>query len=482
MQHNATCGVPSRHLAQFLATICAAILFAVLLPQSQAQAQAEDANEAILYLFWGDGCPHCAAEKAFLADLAARHPTLEIRDYEVWNDQANQLVMWRMAQSFGFEPEAVPTTFLGDRYWVGFSDQIGQQIEQAVDLCVAAGCRDAGAGIIAPATAATPGPFIGPVAGAAPATAPAAVAAPSPSAAAAASTLSVPLIGVISLQDQSLIVSTAIIAFVDGFNPCSLWALTVLLAITLHTGSRRKVAIIGLVYISVTALIYALFIAGLFTAFTFINLSGWLRVIVAAVALAFAAINIKDYFFFKQGASLTIPDAQKPGLYRKMRALADPNRSTASLIGGTIVLAAGVSLVEFSCTAGFPMLWTNLLTAQGVGALAFLALLALYLLIYQLDELLIFFGAVATMKAARLEEKHGRALKLASGMLMLALAIVMLIDPSWMNSLGNALLVFAAAALATLAVIVVVQVVLPRMGLSIGVGKKRPDRLKQSRR
>jgi uncharacterized membrane protein HdeD (DUF308 family) len=166
--------------------------------------------------------------------------------------------------------------------------------------------------------------------------------------------------------------------------------------------------------------------------------------------------------------SLSIPQSQKPGLYRRMRALADPDRSTWSLLAGTVVLAAGVSLVEFSCTAGFPMLWTNLLTSQQVGALAFLALLAIYLLIYQLDELLIFFGAVATMKAARLEERHGRVLKLASGMLMLALALVMLVNPSLMNSLTSALLIFALAGFATLAVLAVDRWLLPRLGIHAG--------------
>jgi uncharacterized membrane protein HdeD (DUF308 family) len=246
----------------------------------------------------------------------------------------------------------------------------------------------------------------------------------------------------------------------------------VLLAITLHTGSRRRVAVIGLIYISITALIYALFIAGLFTAFTFVNISGWLRVVVAGVALVFAAINIKDYFAFKQGVSLSIPESQKPGLYRQMRALADPNRSMGSLIAGTVVLAAGVSLVEFSCTAGFPMLWTNLLTTQAVTGATFLALLALYLLIYQLDELLIFAGAVATMKATRMEEKHGRVLKLASGMLMLALAVVMLVNPALMNSLSSALLIFAAAAAATLLIMLLDRWLRPRYApLSSAAGK-----------
>jgi thiol-disulfide isomerase/thioredoxin/uncharacterized membrane protein HdeD (DUF308 family) len=456
----------SKRILRSLAVALCSIVLIVSMPATPSAAQDDGSGKPVLYLFWGDGCPHCAAEKAFLADLTQRYPTLEIREFEVWSSRDNQAILWRMAQKFGFEPEAVPTTFLGDQYWVGYSDPIGAQIEQAVAQCVSAGCPDAGTGVIAPAVAVTSPAVIGPVAPAP------AVVAPVVPAVSAASTLELPLLGAISLEQQSLIVSTALIALVDGFNPCSLWALTVLLAITLHTGSRRRVAVIGLIYISITALIYALFIAGLFTAFTFVNISGWLRVVVAGVALVFAAINIKDYFAFKQGVSLSIPESQKPGLYRQMRALADPNRSMGSLIAGTVVLAAGVSLVEFSCTAGFPMLWTNLLTTQAVTGATFLALLALYLLIYQLDELLIFAGAVATMKATRMEEKHGRVLKLASGMLMLALAVVMLVNPALMNSLSSALLIFAAAAAATLLIMLLDRWLRPRYApLSSAAGK-----------
>ena len=63
---------------------------------------------------------------------------------------------------------------------------------------------------------------------------------------------------------------------------------------------------------------------------------------------------------------MTISDKQKPGLFQTMRRVMDASESFWGLIGATIVLAAGVSLVEFSCTAGFPVLWTNLLTSQNV--------------------------------------------------------------------------------------------------------------------
>ncbi len=433
------------------------------------EAQGAAANRAVIYFFWGDGCPHCAAAKPFLQSLSEKYPGVEVRAYEVWNSAENRTLFSKMAAAFGFEPQAVPTIFLGEQYWVGYAEPIGREIEAAVQGCLESGCKNAGAGIVEPAEAevtAQPTPVA--IAAAPDAAAdPPAGSATNP-AAPQAVVLDLPLIGALSLEHQSLLLSTALIAFVDGFNPCSLWVLTMLLAITLHTGSRKKVLAIGLVFVTVTAAIYALFIAGLFTVFTFVAVTDWVRLLVALIALFFAAVNIKDYFWYKEGVSLTISDEAKPGLFQRMRRLVDASQSFWGLVAATVILAAGVSLVEFSCTAGFPMLWTNLLASQQVGAVTFLVLLAVYMLIYQLDELGVFVASVVTLRASRLEEKHGRILKLIGGMLMLTLAIVMLIDPALMNNLGNSLLIFGAAIGAAVVVLVVHRRVLPRLGVTIG--------------
>ncbi len=241
-----------------------------------------------------------------------------------------------------------------------------------------------------------------------------------------------------------------------------------LLALTLHTGSRKKVLLIGIIFLTVTAGIYGLFIAGLFTMFKVISFVGWIQVVVALVALFFALVNIKDYFWYKEGISFTIADDKKPGIFQRIRRLMDASQSFWGLAGGTVVLAAGVSLVEFSCTAGFPVLWSNLLVSQNVSALTFVLLLLFYLLIYQLDELGIFFVAVFSMRASKLEEKQGRILKLVGGMLMLALAGVMLINPNLMNNLSSSLVVFGIAFGATLLILLVHRTILPKFGIHIG--------------
>jgi cytochrome c biogenesis protein CcdA/thiol-disulfide isomerase/thioredoxin len=446
----------------------------------------ENTSPLNIYFFWGEGCPHCATAKPFLQELSERYEGVQVKSFEVYYDDANRDLFIAMATALEFEPRFVPTIFIGDQYWEGYNKEYEGQLEAKVQSCLQNGCKDMGVGIIPGVEAAA----VPPAAPVDPAPEPAAPADPAPEPAPVegqAETvqpdiLTLPLIGAVDLSRQSLLVSTLLISFVDGFNPCSIWVLTMLLAITLHSGSRKKIIIVGIVFITVTAFVYALFIAGLFTVFSIISFSGWIHAVIAAVALFFALINIKDYFWYKEGLSFTIDDEKKPGLYKRIRKVMDAGDSMWGLIAATVVLAAGVSLVEFACTAGFPVLWTNLLVSQRVTAGTFILLLLVYMLVYQLDELGIFFVAVFTLRSSKMEEKHGRILKLIGGMLMLTLAVVMLVDPSIMNSLSSSLIVFAIAFAAIIAVLLLHRLVLPAAGIRLGSEFKPAKRKRRVRR
>jgi glutaredoxin len=502
------------HFRAILATL---LLLVVAAPSAHSQSEAAPPQVPI-YVFWGDGCQHCAAQKPFLAELEAAYPQVQVRAFEVWYQVENRRLFQAMAARAGVAARSVPTTFIGDRVWVGFHESMKRDMEMAVIECIRSSCMDRGSGIVpapgsavglsgtsAPALPAEPPRSVmalpqsaeadTPSAQPAPAAAPepesdrawpeatdALPAAPSDAGAGASGdatsalgdVIHIPVLGAVNLGARSLPVSTALIAFVDGFNPCSLWVLSILLALVLHTGSRRKIAVVGSTFLVVTAAVYGLFILGLFKIFMIVDFLGIVQVVVALLALGFALVNIKDYFWYKQGLSFTISDRYKPKIYRDIRNLATPGRSTAALLGATVVMALGIALIELPCTAGFPVLWSSIVAGQGVSTGEFAGLLGLYMLVYLMDELVIFGTAVYTLRMSRMQETHGRALKLVGGMVMLALALTLLLDPGRMNSIGGSLAVFGAAFGATLLILVVHRWALPALGLVSG-GRARPE-------
>jgi cytochrome c biogenesis protein CcdA/thiol-disulfide isomerase/thioredoxin len=431
------------------------ILLSPLIFFKEVHAQSES-RVVRVYYFWGDGCPVCAQQKPFVDELARKYPQVKVYSLEVWYVQENRDMFFAMAAQHGFEPQGVPTTFIADQVWVGFRDHFKSEMESAVVNCTVNTCPDYGRGIVhfepereISTQPDTSEPVTEPLPG-------------------RSNVIDIPFMGTINLDQHSLFFSTAIISFVDGFNPCSLWVLSILLALVIHTGSRKKIFLVGFTFLLVTTAVYGLFITGLFSVFTFVSYLGWIQVLVALLALSFALVNIKDYFWFKSGVSFTISDKHKPRIYKGLRGIMESGKSSWALIGATVAMALGIALVELPCTAGFPVLWTNIVSAQNVGTGTFVLLLGFYMLIYLLDELVIFLTAVVTLKASKFEEKHGRVLKLIGGMVMLTLAMVLLINPELMNNISDSLLIFAGAFLATLMILVLHRKVLPSLGIRIG--------------
>ena len=449
------------YLSVLLVTVVSLLLFA--LSSQPVQASTDSAEEVpvesdgtgiTIYFFWGDGCPHCENEWEFFnSTLLPQYPGITVLDYETWYDRQNEKYLDTFAEAHDYTPRGVPATFIGDYHTEGFSDEIGAQFSEMVALYIEQGSYpdpvhrldEKDQASIVPEEEPEPEPIV-----------------------ISNTQIKVPLLGVVDLNDYSLLVSTILIAIVDGFNPCSLWVLTMLIALSLHSGSRKRVFVIGAVFLTVSTLIYALFITGLFSVMNIVSYLGWIQVLVSIVALIFALINIKDYFWFKEGVSMTIADEKKPGIFKRMRNVINNENSWWGTIAATVVLAAGVSLIEFSCTAGLPMVWTNLLNAQGVTIVTFLVLLTVYMIIYQFDEMLIFIPAVLTLKSNKFEEKQGRLLKLIGGVVMLTISIVMLVDPAWLQELSNTVLMFLIAVGATGAILLLHRVILPMFGVYIG--------------
>lgn len=371
-------------------------------------------SELGLHVFWSVDCPHCVSQKPFLAELAERHPELVIHDYEISRTSEHHRRFIDMAGEHGIEPGSVPTVFVAGRAWIGDSPQIRREIEIAVAWAI--GAMSSGDQADTPL--------------------------PQPSREATR------LPGGLDPARDSIVLTTLLIAFVDGFNPCSLWVLTLLLGLVIHSGSRGRIALVGVTFLATTSLIYGAFIAGVFSVLSFILYLSWVQWLVAAFALVFGLVNVKDYFWFRRGPSFTIADSHKPGIYRGIRSLTDRRLGGLGLLFATVVMASGIALVELPCTAGFPVVWSGIVADRGISGTAFVLLLALYLLVYLSIELVIFLIALMTLRMQRFEEQHGRRLKLVGGMVMVALAIVLVVAPDLMNDLSGSVAVFGAALLA----------------------------------
>jgi len=201
---------------------------------------------------------------------------------------------------------------------------------------------------------------------------------------------------------------------------------------------------IGGIFVAVSGVVYFLFMAAWLNLFLLIGELEWVTLGAGLLAVAIGAIHVKDYFWFKQGISLSIPESAKPGLFERMRGLLRAENLPAMVLG-TLVLAVVANSYELLCTAGFPMVFTRVLTLNELPASGYYGYLALYNLVYVIPLAVIVALFARTLGSRKLSEHEGRVLKLMSGLMMLELGLVLTLAPAWLNSLLTAVLLLGLA-------------------------------------
>lgn len=437
----------SRPLALLATFAVLAVLLAAaaaLAPAAPALAQGEgeplwyepDAGHGAtvhFYFFWSETCPHCREAHPFIDELERRYPWLELHSLELNNYPENVQKYVEMAASLGEQAQYVPAFFYCGRFTSGYdsAETTGRQLVAGLEACY----EEALAAV---------GDTAGESAGAA---------APGDTAALPAAAVSLPFLGEVEAAALSLPLLTVVIAGVDAFNPCAFFVLMFLLSLMVHARSRRRMLLIGGVFVFFSGLIYFLFMAAWLNVWQWVGELRAITVAAGLVAVVIGAINVKDFFWFQRGVSLTIPEKAKPDLYQRMRNLVKAT-SLPAMLAGTAALAIAANSYELVCTAGFPMLYTHILTQRELPAATYYLYLALYNLIYILPLLAIVVLFTMKFGARKLSEEEGRGLKLVSGLMMLALGGMLLFFPEMLNQVWASIaLLGGALALAALIIV-----------------------------
>jgi len=337
-------------------------------------------------MFSRAGCPHCAEAKLHLDRLERARSDLRIEIHDVEHSPEARARLVALAQEHGAGPVAVPAFLVCDHFLVGFS-------------------RSAGTGARLEA-------LLGPEAR-------------------PATVLDVPWLGSVDAAELGLPLFTVVIGLVDGLNPCAIWVLLFLLSILVNLRDRRRVLVVAGVFVVVSGLAYFVFMAAWLNVFLWVGLSRAVQVALGLVAFGVGAVSVRDFFRPEGGATLGIPEAAKPGIYRRVRGIVRAESLWAAL-AGAIVLAVLVNFVELLCTAGLPALYTQILTLHDLSAAQYYGYLLLYNLAYIFDDTVLVGLAVVGLSHHKLQEREGRWLKLLSGGVMLALGAMLLLRPDWL--------------------------------------------------
>ncbi len=370
-----------------------------------------------LYFFWSEKCPHCLKARPDVLAIDKEYDWLKLHSYQLVDNPKNIQRYINMAAMFGNDARSVPTFMFCGNLLSGYErmETTGQQLKSFLQAChrfVEQENPDNSTRFAAQQDGST--------------------------------SLELPLLGSISSDDYSLPMLTIFIAGMDAFNPCAFFVLLFLLSMMVHNRSRRRMALIGGIFVFFSGAIYFLFMAAWLNLFIYLGELRLITLIAGAIAVMIALVNIKDYFWFRRGFSLSISDEEKPKLIDRIRLLLRLD-STATVIVATVILAVVANSYELLCTAGFPMVYTRILTLRSLPVESYYLYLLFYNLIYILPLLTIVVVFTIKLGSRKLSEQEGMVLKLLSGIMMLMLGVLLIVSPESLNNIVAAALIIVAS-------------------------------------
>lgn len=386
-------------------------------------AQAPSAKLPTVYFFYGNGCPHCADEEEFFAELKKEFSQLKIVSYEVWYNQENIEKLQQVAKAFNIKSSGVPITIIGNRITIGFGspNTTGKTIRQDIEQCLVQGCEDEVGKILGDQLQNEPAP-------------------PAPGLgnndnnhlpnSEASTLINLPLLGVIDVQAWSLPLLTIAIGALDGFNPCAMWVLIFLISLLLGMEDRKKMWILGAAFILTSSFIYFLFLAAWLNFFLFIGFISYVRIAIGLVAIGSGIYHLREWYVNKSGLCKVTNQAQKKKIMDRLKRVSEQKIFLLAL-GGIISVALAVNMVELVCSAGLPAVYAQVLSISNLTTWEYYAYLVLYIVFFMLDDMIVFAVAMITLRSAGLSGKYSRWSSLIGGVVIFILGILLIFKPAW---------------------------------------------------
>jgi cytochrome c biogenesis protein CcdA/glutaredoxin len=347
------------------------------------------AHNICVYLFYGDGCPHCARVEPFIEQLEQKYPQLEVHRFEVYKNQSNAQLLMSFFDSYNVSTNqrGVPIIFISNSYIVGdkpILENLEAKIKELSDT-----------GSECPSLQNTGVSGIGEEG----------------------------TVSGLKLDIPSLFVTATGAALVDSINPCAIAVLLILLTTLLTAGEKTRALKAGIAFIISIYIVYFLFGVGLFHALQITGLSYWFYQILGLFAIVIGILNIKDYFWYGGGGFvMEIPRSWRPTLKKLLQGVTSP--------AGAFLIGFVVCLFELPCTGGPYLFMTGLLAQQVTQDIA-IPILLYYNVLFVLPlvgiVVLLYFGMSKVEEMEEWRNKNIRLLHLIAGLIMVALGIAVML-------------------------------------------------------
>lgn len=372
---------------------------------------AEEKKQVNVYLFHSNTCSHCKAEIEFLNEIQKEYENLKINLYEINDVKENKELMINIKEKLNIDSPMVPFTVIGDYYYIGYNDGVKDGIKNLIEKYTSEEQYDVIKDIIDGKDVSNFKIKNGEI-----------------------NKIST-VFGEIDPAKISLPILSVIMGAIDGFNPCAMWVLIFLITMLFNMENKKRMWALGITFLVTSALIYLVFMfVWLGVATKLLITISWLKLLIGLVALIGAFINLKGFIksIVKKDAGCEVVDnSKRKKIISKIKKYTSEKSFILAMLG-VMLLAISVNAIELACSAGLPVLFTNVLALNDVNFIEKCIYIFIYIFFFLIDDIIVFFVAMFTLNIKALSTKYTKYSHLIGGIIMLIIGILMIFKPEWL--------------------------------------------------
>ena len=377
------------------------VLFLLLIIPTSTLALSKDYNDYVgkyynikndekvnIYLFYSKICPHCQKEEKYFETLKEKYQDkINIYTYEVTENKTNNEIMKSLKKELKENSQGVPFTIIGSKTFLGYDESLNERIENTIESYLDENTKTN-------------------------------------------NTYTIPILGKIEAKNASIILIAIILGFIDGFNPCAMWILLLLINMCISIKDKKKMLIVCSTFIITSGIIYFLSMLGIGFILDLTTIS-YIRNIIAILAIILGIYNLYTYLKTrKQTGCHVVKKEKRKTIITKINNILN-NKNTLLMFGGTIILATSVSLVEMACSLGFPTIFLELLSINNIHSFLKVTYLLIYILFYLIDDIVVLFLSIKAFETKGISTKYNKYVHLIGGLIMILMGVLLIFKPEW---------------------------------------------------
>jgi hypothetical protein len=382
-------------------------LIASPLQEMTAVYAEEMSNDVTVHFFSSPTCAVCNEAEQFLTRLDEQNDFVSLIKYSI-NEIDNRTLFDEVVSTFEINNASVPLIAIGGKYYQGFNTAVSNFILRLVDryhhesfVDIVEKIKDGQPILSSDFDLTSDYVYV------------------------------LPIIGEVDVRSASIILLAIVLGFIDGVNPCALWVLIFLLGLVLSSNKRKRVWLIGGVFLFTSAAFYFLIMFAWLNIAVSIAQQTIFQIIIGSIALLAGGYNIYAYIksvVNKDDGCEVVSEKRTNKLVERVKKIANTGFLPLALIM-VVGLAIIVNTIELACSTGLPVIFTQVLAINGITGIMAVMYLLVYILFFLIIDLIIFTGAVLTLRVSPISARITKYGHLIGGLIMVGLGILMIFFP-----------------------------------------------------